>query len=109
VWSEFQRLQLEIGRRRIALDRLIAEGEGPLRVPYRASAGPASWWVFVHPSTRTPGAWQATRFDGDEPFGDTESASWAALLRHVHWDGLDWTRAERVTKASARCAPKETA
>ncbi len=38
------------------------------------------WFFVAHPSTREPGRWQLTRFEGDEPTGHTTWASQEAAV-----------------------------
>lgn len=92
--AKIDALMRRVAARKADMERVIAGGPRPIRVPLNIEG----WWAFVHPSTRSPGKWQATRFDGDEPIGDTENASWEALLRNLHYYDALWEEAVTVKK-----------
>lgn len=53
--------------------------------------------VLIHPSTRKPGWWQGTFFEGDDPIGDTESPTWLLLLDNLQMGhGINWREASPV-------------
>ena len=83
-------------RRRAALNALLDREPVPLMAPVLGGR----YRVLVHHSTRKPGWWQATFFEGEEPIGDSEAADWPALLEHIHMDSVDWRHARPVTTAS---------
>lgn len=91
-WSNFNRLYLASGRRRIARDRLKKKGPHAFRADVMGGMT-----VLVHPSTKRSGYWQATFFgrDGD-PWSDSESSDWERLLDHIHVDGVEWSTAQAV-------------
>jgi hypothetical protein len=87
----------EADRQRTALNALLDRDPHPLKAPVHGGR----FEVLVHRSTRKPGWWQATFFDDEGPYGDSESPTWHRLLEHIHMDSVDWTRAEPVRAATA--------
>lgn len=95
--SVYDRIDLRPYHRRIWRARVIAAGPRVLRIPCRT----ADQWRITHRSAVRPGWWQASWFDADGPFGHSEHADWAALVRHVDTSGFG-PRWEEVTTCDSR-------
>lgn len=99
--KEFKRLIAVAQRRRTALRDILQHEPHLLQAPLLGG----KFTVLVHHSTAKPGWWQATFFDGAEPWGHTESKSWHELLETIHMDGVDWTAANLAPAKANRPRP----
>jgi hypothetical protein len=95
--DKFAKIRLASGRNAIARRRLQRREPHPF-----AAECSGGFIVLVHRSTKRDGWWQATFLDrSGEPFGDSESPQWVALLEHIHLDGVRWGTVRGVETEAA--------
>lgn len=68
--------------REVAIVAHLAKGEHPFR-----SSSTVGWTLLVSLDPSKPGQWRITRFDGNEPTGHTECATYEAAVRELYMLG----------------------
>lgn len=55
---------------------------------------------MIHPDCVNVGGWRVTRFEGDEPTGHTELATFEKAVLEAHWYNPDYSTVRAVSPAT---------